>query len=101
MPPARSNNHLETDRHILPGRCVLVGDAYGGDMDRRRVVLGVGPAVAFVAVTYGIRPAVNFVARMKSPHSYSEYQFAGTWVAGLLAAAVTFGIGYVMGRRSP
>ena len=70
-------------------------------MDRRRLLLGVGPVVAFVAVTYGIRPAVNLFARMKSPHSYSEYQFAGTWVAGLLAALATLGIGYVGARRSP
>lgn len=61
----------------------------------------VGPVVAFAAVTYGIRPAVNRFAGMKSPHSYSEYQFAGTWVAGLLAAVATFGNGYVIARRSP
>jgi len=41
-------------------------------MDRRRVLLGVGPVLAFVAVTYGTGPAVNLFARMKSPHSYSE-----------------------------
>lgn len=70
-------------------------------MDGRRVLLGVGPVVAFVAVTYGIGSAVNLFTRMKSPHSYSEYQFAGTWVAGLLAAVITFGIGYVMARRCP
>lgn len=66
---------------------------------RRRLLRWVGPVVAFPAVTYGIGTAVNLLARMKSPHSYSEYQFAGTWVAGLLAAVVTFGIGYVMARR--
>lgn len=42
-------------------------------MDRRRVLLGAIPVVAFVAVTFGVRPAVNLFARLKSPHSYSEY----------------------------
>lgn len=33
------------------------------------------------------------------PHSYSEFQFAGTRVAGFLEAIVTFGFVYVVARR--
>ncbi len=57
------------------------------------------PVVVFVGVTLGIRPGVNLVARLRSPHSYSEYDFAGTWVVGLLAASVAAGIEWSVTRR--
>lgn len=97
--PGDDSGHLGstgTSQTLCSGR-----HAYGGAMDRRRVLLGVIPVVAFVVVTVGVQPAVNIFARMKSPHSYSEYEFAGSWVVGLLAAVVAFGIGYVVSRRDP
>ena len=62
--------------------------------------LVVGPLIAFVGVTFGIQPAVNLVARLRSPHSYSQYEFAGTWMPGLITAGAVFGIGLTMSRAS-
>jgi hypothetical protein len=73
--------------------------AYGGDVNRRPAQLVIGALLASLGVTFGIRPAVNLVARLRSPHSYSQYEFAGTWIAGLIAAGAVFGIGFLMSRR--
>jgi hypothetical protein len=58
--------------------------AYRRDVNRRPAQLVIGALLAFVRVTFGFRPAVNLVARLRSPYSYSQYEFAGTWIAGLI-----------------
>jgi hypothetical protein len=68
-------------------------------MKRRRVALIAAPVVVFLAVTFGLRPLVNLIARIRSPHLYSQYDVSGTWVAGLIAAAVTTVIGLLIARR--
>ena len=73
--------------------------AYCGDVNRRPAQLVIGALLAFLAFTFGMRPAVNLVARLRSPHSYSQYEFAGTWIADLIAGGAVFRVGLLMSRR--
>jgi hypothetical protein len=59
---------------------------------RQRSVLVVIPVVVFLAVTLGLRPIVNLVARLRSPSGYRQYGMSGTWLVGLLAAAVAVAV---------
>lgn len=67
--------------------------------EHRRLTLAAIPACVFVVVTVGLRPAVNLIARLKSPHGYQQYGMSGTWVVGLVAAAVAGAIEWVLTRR--
>ena len=64
----------------------------------RRLILATIPASVFIVVTVGLRPTINLIARLKSPHFYQQYGMSGTWVVGLVAAAVTAGIEWVLTR---
>jgi len=66
----------------------------------RRLVQVAIPASVFIIVTVGLTPTVNLIARLKSPHFYSQYAMSGTWVVGLIAAAATAGIEWVLTRRA-
>jgi hypothetical protein len=66
----------------------------------RPLILVAIPASVFIVVTVGLRPTVNLIARLKSPHFYRQYGMSGTWVVGLVAAAVTAAIEWVLTRRA-
>jgi hypothetical protein len=68
------------------------GRIYGELVGRRRAQFLVGlAAVVFLTVTFGLAPTINLIARLRSPHSYSRYEFAGTWMLGLLAGGLVTG----------
>jgi hypothetical protein len=62
-------------------------------------LLGLVPAATFAAVTWGLEPTVNLIARLNSPGNYSQWGFSGTWRLGLIVAAVTFTITAFLIRR--
>jgi hypothetical protein len=65
----------------------------------RRWVVGLVPVAVFLAVTFGLRPAVNVVSWLRSSGTYQQYGMSGTWLVGLLAAAATVGVEALLARQ--
>lgn len=54
--------------------------------------------VVFLAVTFGLKPMINLIARLRSPNNYSHYGMSGTWLPGLVVAAGYLGIVWAVSR---
>jgi len=75
---------------------------HGMDLTPRQTVLIVAvPLALFVVVTWGLAPAVNFIARHSSSSgNYRQYGFSGTWLIGLVAAIVSLVVMGTVFRRT-
>lgn len=71
----------------------------------RLPLVGVAAVMATV-VTIGFAPVVNLIIRVTAmwrasgePAIYGQYGFSGTWIVGVLAGLITFGVGSLLRRR--
>jgi len=67
-------------------------------MDGRRAFHLVAAVLIFAVITAGIEPFFNWIARVRSPHVYSQWAMSGTWLPGIVAAGLYLAAVWILRR---